>query len=168
MRRPKFQRYLEFESMESMELMSGVGIAAPHELVQQGLLVHPMAHRGQVSTTGVSLSLSGTLRGTYRAVNGGTQAKFNGKGQLASLGNAQVNGTVSLVAPYTQRNLKLSLGKRGQIFITLTGVTPTGEFKYEVTGGTKSFAHDTGNGVIAVLISETSATRGQFSMTLVP
>ena len=185
MTRRKSERRPEFESLESMELLSGLGMTAPGELAQVRAAEHRIemvqrhelareranmrhmakAHQTGGPAPGSMLNLSGTVVGTYRVV-GGTSAAFNGHGVISPIGNARLSGRVSAV-PGGGGQLALTFPGRGKIFVTVTGQTGANTFSYEITGGLKNFAGDTGKGV-AVLESPLTSLRGHFVLALQP
>lgn len=183
MTRRKSQRRPEFESLESMELLSGLGVAGPHEaaqvrvaerrieMVERRELIHERAtirhlakaHRPTAGPTpGIALNLSGTVQGTYRVV-GGTSAAFTGRGTLSPIGTGRLQGKVSAVGGGGQ--LALSFGRQGKVFADVTGQSPAGGYTYQIAGGTGHFAGDTGSGV-ATLESPISGLRGHFALSL--
>lgn len=174
-----------FESLESMELLSGVGMAAPlevaqvravehrielvqrHELVQErAALRHQVKAHHPVSgpAPGSALNLSGTVSGTYHL--GSSSAAFNGHGAVTPIGNARLSGKVSAV-PGGGGQLVLTFPGRGKVFVSVTGQTGQNTFTYQITGGVKDFAGDTGKG-LAVLESPISSFRGHFVLALQP
>ncbi len=165
MSRRKSERSLEFESLESMELLSGVGMAAPHAIAEHRL-THPRAVPGPAPDA--ALSLSGTVQGTYRSAGGGTVAAFTGRGSLSPAGKAQVSGKLAFSAAASDGQMTLSFGKRGKLFATIAGTTPAGAYTYDITGGTKRFAGDTGTGaaVVQILSSVGARPHGRFALIL--
>jgi hypothetical protein len=149
--RRKFRRRPDFESLESMQLLSGAGVASSHAMA-----LHPMVQQARAHQTvgepraGVPLSLSGVVQGRYR-ITGGAAATFSGRGKLGSAGMAQLRGTIALVSA-GNGELTLSFGRRGKIFANVTGGALGGDFTYQITGGTRSFAGDTGSGAATVQI----------------
>jgi hypothetical protein len=158
------KRHLEFESLEAMELLSGAGVPALHALIHQ----HPaMAGRAsETSVADVALNLSGTVQGTYRLVSGGKVAAFTGRGTFSPVGTAQLQGKIANGAPSVGGQLTLKFGKRGAINAAVTGGTSAGGYTYQIEGGTKAFAGDSGSGVAIVHIGLSNRNRGRFSMTL--
>ncbi len=188
MTRRKSEHRPGFESLESMELLSGVGMTASQELAQVPAAEHRIemvqrhelaqeraALRHQVKShhshsvsgpaPGSTLNLSGTVSGTYRVV-GGTSAAFNGHGAVTPIGNARLSGKVSAV-PGGGGQLVLTFPDRGKVFVSVTGQTAQNAYTYQITGGVKDFAGDTGKG-LAVLESPIASFRGHFVLALQP
>lgn len=188
MTRRKSEHRPGFESLESMELLSGVGMTAPHELAQVPAAEHriEMVQRHELAREraamrhlakahhphqlagpppGSTLNLSGTVAGMYHVV-GGTSAAFNGHGTLSPIGHAQLGGKVSAV-PGGGGQLALTFPGRGKVFAVITSQTAQNTFTYQITGGVKEFAGDSGKGV-AVLESPIAGYRGHFVLALQP
>lgn len=154
----KSKRCLEFESLESMQLLSGAGAA-----VHQAMVHHQAAEVHRAPVGDVALNLSGTVRGTYRVV-GETSAKFNGRGTVSPIGKTRLQGTLAFSG---NGQLTLNFGKRGKVFAAVTSLDPTGgSATYQVTGGTKTFAGDGGTGVAVVNVVPLNAARGRFALSL--
>ena len=155
----KSKRRLEFESLESMQLLSGVGETVPHAMV---LDAAAQVHRAPVED--VALNLSGTIRGTFRVAGRGTAASFSGRGPVSPVGKAQLKGNIDLGGSGGQ--LTLNFRKRGKVFASVTGGTAAGGYTYQITGGTRTFAGDTGTGVAFVNILSPGRTHGRFALSL--
>ena len=112
--RPR-SRPLMFESLESIDLLSGAGTALPHA----GMLEHAV-HQAEVrpgpsvSTPDVALDLSGALDGTYRLVGGTTEATFTGHGDVGPIGKTKVHGKFDLATSLDVGELVLSAGNAGR------------------------------------------------------
>lgn len=165
----KTKRHLEFESLESMALLSVVGMPMHrggghhhhHHHHHHGALVHQSPMTGG----NVALSLSGTVRGRYH-VRGGTTASFNGHGRISPVGRAHLHGTISLVPGGASGQLALKFGRRGTVFAAITGQKSLTTYTYTITGGTRSFVGDSGSGVSVVNIARLGAPHGHFSLNL--
>lgn len=153
----KSKRNPEFESLESMQLLSGAGAAVHHAMVHDRVA---QVHRAPVGD--VALNLSGTVQGTYRVV-GGAAARFNGRGMVSPLGKAHLKGKISLTSSGGQ--LTLNFGRRGKVFAAVGGGTTAGGYLYQITGGTRTFAGDSGTGVAIVSLPSLSP-RGHFALSL--
>jgi len=157
------QRRLEFESLESMELLSGVGLIPSHAMADH----HTSHQASRALVAGESLVLSGVVNGRYHVV-GKTAAAFNGRGVLSQVGKTQLRGKIELASPASGQ-LILSFGRRGKLFVDVTSATLGGastyQIAYQITGGTRSFAGDTGGGVATVQIPGLRP-RGHFTLSL--
>lgn len=162
MARRKSLRTLEFESLESMELLSGVGAVASHAMFRS----HLRAAEGPAP--GTALSLSGDVQGTYHTTGGGTAAAFTGRGTLSPVGKTEAQGRLSFNATASIGQLTLSFGTRGKLYAAVTGLTTGGAYTYDITGGTKRFAGDTGGGVavVEILTSVGARPHGRFALIL--
>jgi hypothetical protein len=163
----KSKRHLEFESLEVMELLSGAGMAVPDAGIPHHVAQVHRATKGAVGD--VELILSGTLEGPYYALGGGSTFGFTGRGTVNPIGKAQLQGKIDLSTPSTSGQLTLDFGKRGKVFAAVTGPTG-GPYHYQITGGTRTFAGDTGSGsaLLSYRPSNAAQTRGHFALTLVP
>jgi hypothetical protein len=157
-----------------MELLSGIGAGAPQAIVHRHVVQHATAHQpAHVPAAGVALSLSGTVQGTYRAAPGNTAASFSGRGAISPAGNARLQGRIA-VAASGGGALTLTFGRRGKIFAAVTGATPTStnsyQITYQITGGTRQFAGDTGGGsaVVQILSAVGARPHGRFLLSLQP
>jgi hypothetical protein len=158
----KFQRRLEFESLESMQLLSGAGLISARAMAN-----HHAVHQAPPAPTQVKLlALSGVVRGTYH-VTGGTVAVFTGRGPLIQVGTTQLRATIE-PASFGSGQVTLSVGRRGKLFVDVTSAVPEGALTYEVfyqiTGGTRSFAGDIGAGFATVQLSGLQP-RGHFTLS---
>ena len=160
----KSKRHLEFESLEAKELLSTTRMSVHHMMLRHHAA---QVHRASTPVDAVALSLSGTLKGTYHVVGGGAAASFNGRGPLSPIGKAQLKGNIPL-ATSVGGQLTLKFGKRGKVFASITGGTPAAGYTYQITGGTKTFAGDSGSGVavVSILSSNPAQTRGRFALSL--
>lgn len=161
------KRQPEVESLETMELLSGAAAALPHGVASH---LTAMVDRALHKSVGdVALNVSGTVRGTYRIVQGGSEARFTGSGSLAApVGKAQVQGTIANGTSSGGGQLTLKLGSRGTIKASVTGVPSLGVYQYQIDGGTKTFAGDSGDGVaeVDILTANRAGTAGKFVMEL--
>jgi hypothetical protein len=154
-----------------MQLLSGIGVAASHSMVHHHQAQHPGSHgAAEGPAAGVALSLSGAVQGTYRTSGGGTRAVFAGRGAVSPFGNARLQGTITLSSSASGGRLTLSFGKSGKFFAAVSGSTPSGTYTYNVTGGTRQFAGDTGSGSAIVQILTTVGARphGRFLLSFQP
>jgi hypothetical protein len=163
MLRRKVQRRLEFESLESKELLSGAGLISAHAMAQH----HTVHELSRAPRAGETLALSGVVHGKYHVI-GGTMAAFSGRGTLIHVGTTQLRGTIEPAAAGGGQ-LTLSFGRRGKVFADVTSATPVGastyQIAYQITGGTRSFAGDTGGGVATVEFPGLQP-RGHFTLSL--
>jgi hypothetical protein len=168
MARRKSQKQLEFESLESMELLSVAGMAMPHAMIPHHLVTHAQVHRARSELVpGIALALSGSGQGTYRMVSGGSAATFTGRGNFSGVGNARLQGSIALDASGDSGQMTLNLGRRGKLFVSVSGLTTSGGgITYQITGGTKTFAGDTGSGTGGVTFAPFNIARGHFFLTL--
>ena len=160
----KSKRHLEFESLETMELLSGAGTALSHAMAHH---LMPQAHRGtRPSVGGGALDLSATVQGNYH-VAGKSAVNFTGRGPINTLGNAHLQGKIGYGAAAGSGKFTLNFGKRGKVSAIITGQTDTNTYNYQIIGGTRTFAGDSGSGVAVVNILSASGgqSRGRFALT---
>jgi hypothetical protein len=164
----KSKRHLAFEAMEAIELLSGAGMA----VARSGMAHHvAQVHRGSNEAVGdVALNLAGTLQGPYRFVGGGSTVDFNGRGTVTPIGKTQLQGKIAYTASPSTGNLTLQVGKAGKVSAAITGLASPGVYFYQITGGTRTFAGDTGVGlaVVEILSANRAQTRGRFALSLQP
>jgi len=99
-------------------------------------------------------------------VGGGSAAVFTGRGNFSGVGNARLQGRIALNASDSAQ-MTLNFGRRGKLFVSALGPMPSGgSITYQITGGTKSFAGDTGSGAGVVTFKPSSIARGHFLLTL--
>jgi len=168
MTRRNHRKTLEFESLESMELLSVAGMARPHAMVPHLGETHARVHRIRKGPVpGVALTLSGSGQGTYRMVGGGSAAIFTGRGTFSEVGGARLQGRIALNASGNSGEMTLNLGRRGKLFVSVLGPTTSGGgITYRITGGTRAFAGDTGGGAGVVTFAPSGIARGHFALTL--
>ena len=160
----KSKRHLEFDSLEAMELLSGAGTALPHAMMHS---FAPLVHRATRPTEGgVTLNLSGTVQGNYRVV-GKSAVNITARGPVDSLGNSQVLGKIGYGTAAGSGKFTLKFGKSGKVSSVITGQTAPNTYDYQISGGTRTFAGDSGSGVAVVNILSSSGgqSRGRFSLT---
>jgi hypothetical protein len=166
--RRRFQRRLEFESLESMELLSGAGLISA-----QAMAHHHTAHQAsRAPTPGETLAPSGIVHGRYHVI-GGMMAAFSGRGTLMQVGKTQLRGTIEAATIQSASSgggqFTLSFGRRGKLLADVTSATSAGahtyQIVYQIAGGTRSFAGDTGGGVATVRLSGLQP-RGHFTLSL--
>lgn len=164
----KTKRHLEFDSLEAVELLSGAGATVAHA----GLPNHvAQVHRGTNEAVGdVALNLAGTLQGPYRFTGGGSTVVFTGRGTLTPIGKAQLQGKIAFSASSSGGKMTLQVGKSGKISASITGQASQDVYVYQITGGTRTFAGDTGVGLAILdrLSSNRAQTRGRFALSLQP
>jgi hypothetical protein len=164
----KSKRHLEFESLEAIELLSAAGMP----VAQAGTQHHvAQIHRGtNEAVADVALNLSGSLQGTYQSSAGGSAVGFTGRGTVNPIGKVQSQGRIAFTASGSKGQLTLNFGKPGKIVGSITGLASQGVYLYQITGGTRTLAGDTGVGlaVVNILTSNRAQTRGRFAMSLQP
>jgi hypothetical protein len=97
---------------------------------------------------------------------GGSAAAFSGRGNFSQIGNARLQGRIALKVSGNSARMTLNLGNRGKVFVSVLGPTSGGGLTYQITGGTKDFAGDTGSGEGIVTFAPAGITQGHFSLTL--
>ncbi len=107
------------------------------------------------------------MQGTYRLVRHGSAAAFKGQGNLSPVGNVRLQGTVSLTSANSGK-FTLNLGRRGKIKVSVLGQGIQGAYIYQITGGTRRFRGDTGDGIAFGSLNPTSSIQGTFSLDLNP
>ena len=157
MRPPQRKRRLQFEVMESREVLSaslaGASLASP-VLVSLPSIPIPPPHEPPVQL----VVLQGLLSGSYSAhtfPDVGTTYDLSGKGQVRPFGPMDVTGTLHSLGFIQQGHaggtLTLS-DSQGTLTLQLTGPLQRGfsplpnQFAFEITGGTGAFANATGGG----------------------
>ena len=89
---------------------------------------------------------------------------------MSPIGKAQVKGNIALGvgASTGGGQFAFNFGRRGKVVAAIIGQTPGGGYVYQITGGTRSFAGDTGVGtsVVEILSSNAAHTRGRFALSL--
>ena len=153
MRRPRRQRRLQFEVMESRAVLSaslaGASLAPP-------ILVLPIPPEPPVPLPFPlpprhEVVLNGMLSGRYSAFSGVDTISYDlsGQGQVQPLGPMTVTGHLNFLLPgHVGGTLTLS-NSQGTLTLTLTqrGVSLLpNQFAYAITGGTGAFAKATGQG----------------------
>jgi hypothetical protein len=137
--RKNMGRRPEVETLETMVLLSG-GAAIPNPL-----------------------HLTGTDHGTYKVTAAGPTSK--GSGSLSPIGKVTASSTEA-ASGGDNKSVTLT-ARQGKLFLTENfHSTGLGLYAgtYTITGGTKSFAHETGSGSVqATLIG--SLTRGSVTTT---
>jgi len=157
MRPPQRKRRLQFEVMESREVLSaslaGASLASP-VLVSLPSIPIPPPHEPPVQL----VVLQGLLSGSYSAhtfPDVGTTYDLSGKGQVRPFGPMDVTGTLHSLGFIQQGHaggtLTLS-DSQGTLTLQLTGPLQRGfsplpnQFAFEITGGTDAFKNATGQG----------------------
>ena len=164
----KTKRHLEFDSLEAMELFSGAWVTAAHPGIPNHVAQVHRGTNGAVSDAAVNLA--GTLQGPYRSAGGGSTVEFTGRGTVTPIGKAQLQGKIAYSASPSTGKMTLQVGKSGKVFAAIAGQTSRGVYSYQITGGTRTFAGDTGVGlaIVDILSANRAQTRGRFAPSLQP
>jgi len=158
--RKRFRRRPEFESLESMVLLSG-GFAPEHGLAAL-VVTGP-----KVKTP---IALTGSAIGNYRFGHGlGTPINFGAIGLIKPLGGLTLKGSMlfEIQNPTGQVTISTSHGK---VFATLSATSPGSVFSYTITGGTGKWANASGTGdafVFTVPAGGVGSTHGRISINFV-
>lgn len=137
------RRRPEFECLESMRLLSGVGGAAADAVVPN------------------PLHLAGSVHGTYHVK--GIVSTSKGSGSISPLGHVTESGKSLFLAGTGSDTMST---KQGKLFVDLS-VRPLGSAfagTYTIVGGTKAYAGETGSGNVLVTLVGTS-THGKYTST---
>src|SRR5262249_22977229 len=139
------------------------GLISAHAMARH----HTVHEASRAPRAGETLTLSGVVHGKYHVI-GGAMAALSRRGAPIPLGTARVQGTNEPAASGGGQ-LTLSFGRRGKLFADVTSATPVGaltyQIAYQITGGTRSFAGDTGGGVATVQFPGLQP-RGHFTLSL--
>ncbi len=142
------------ESLESMMLLS-TAVAHVHAVVQ------PAAHVVVAESTPV-VALHGTLKGAGKIT--GTSAAISGSGNLGSVGATTFKVNANLLNPPSSITLST---KKGNLYLSaassLVGSGTSGSTTYQITGGTKAYAHATGGGSV---LGSYSLVKGKLAVTI--
>ena len=181
MRTPRRNRRLQFEVMESREVLSAspavAALASPAWVIRPGglPLPNPLHHE---------VVLHGLLSGSYSAhtfPDVGTSYALSGQGQVQPLGPTNVTGDLHslgfILQGHAGGTLTLSNSK-GTLTLGLTGPLQSGfsplpgQFDYEITGGTGAFANATGQGtaflvLLPAITPNPFVQQGRFELSLV-
>jgi hypothetical protein len=197
MARKGHRRYIDFESLESLALMSVA--AGTHQEHLLALIAREQA--------GGPVQLVGTVKGTYHSKRGaGAPMEINAKGPLNSIGRLTVKGTITLSSTKPAGSSTLS-GKQGKLHTAAIGdwslsatnngrgglyyqppgtpgggdtgvpgqppnapVTGDDDVTFKITGGTGEFASESGNAdaVITVVVAKgKGVTHGNITIEFV-
>jgi hypothetical protein len=153
------RRQPEFETMETLVLLSGASIVGQHG-------VAALVARGP-HVTG-PIVLMGTVNGTYKADEGlKGPIRFDVKdATVHPLGKASVKGSVQVGAlGFTGSSILRSL--HGAVFTNLSTSGPGSLLIYTITGGSGKFAGATGHGVASFTTtpSRSGPDLGKFTLT---
>ena len=157
MKRLMYRRRPQFESLESMVLLSGTAVA-----------VHPAAAAmvAMEPASTIPASISGTVKGTYHAGKAaGSPVTFTSSGMVSPLGHVTLKGSLQLST--TSGNLILST-KHGKVQAGAVVKTFPTIFTYTITGGTGRFAGATGSGLVSTNVDAfagSGQSHGHFAIT---
>ena len=158
MNRKLFRRRPEFESMESMVLLSAVSIMSH----SRAAAIAESAAMPQSSV------LTGTVRGTYSSRGGPGSAKtVSAKGSIAPLGKVTLKGSVELTNPSRGGSITIST-KHGKVFVKLGANGIGSPLFYTITRGTGKLAGVSGTGeavIVAVPKKGGRPHHGTFTIT---
>ena len=139
MNRKSCRRRPEFDSLETMTLLSGISAMA-----------HPAALPiiGPRDAVAAAITFNGTVKGTYKSHGLGVPDSFAAKGSLSPVGKISLTGSAvfSPVNPTGSMTITSTKNKHNKIFATLTTDGLQGPVFYTITGGTGTFAGASGGG----------------------
>ncbi len=142
MNRKLFRERPEFESMESMILLSTVSITG-----RSG-----DAEVAEFEAKRHSILLSGTVNGTYSLRGApGPVKTVSAKGSIAPLGKVTLKGSIQLTGPNLGGSVKIST-KQGKVFAKLSASGIGGPLYYQITRGTGKLAGVSGTGEAVITI----------------
>ena len=158
MNRNMFRRRPEFESMESIFLLSAVSITG-RSGVADVAESEAMRH---------SIMLSGTVRGTY-SLRGrpGSAETVSARGSIAPLGKVTLRGSIPLTSPNGGGSVTIST-RQGTVFAKLSENGIGSPLFYTITRGTGKLAGVSGTGEAVITIVPTKRgkpDRGTLTIT---
>jgi hypothetical protein len=159
MNRRSLRRRLEFESLESMVLLSGPSApehSGVHALaVEKAKATHPIV-------------LTGGAIGNYRSGHGfGAQSKITGLGSIEPFGLVSLSGTLLLNVPNPAGRLVISTG-HGKVYVNVSGTSAQSLFSYSITHGTRKWTGVSGKGEVMITmvpVGSTGSSHGRVSLT---
>jgi len=135
--RRSFRRRLEFESLESMLMLSGIAGAGHHAAAVL------LAKEAQSTTT---ILLQGTVKGTYHYATAlGGVSLFTAKGSLTPVGSVTLNGSINYTLATPGGTMTIST-KHGKIKADLGTERLSNRVSYNITGGTGKYVGASGSG----------------------
>ena len=159
--RKRRKRALEFETLESVTLQSGLSAWVPQSASTEAKLAP--AATGPVNAKAVAVSVNGVARGaaSFQRQNAdvGLLYSLGTNGSFKGLGRAVVSGMLQTVGSVAQGQATGTLtlnAHKGSLALRLTGPTQSGfaslpsTFLYSVTAGAGRLAGATGNGTVEV------------------
>ena len=152
MKRRTIRRRPEFESLESMVLLSGVAAAGDHAVAAL-VATKPVTH--------AAVSLSGTARGTYHS-KAGALTTFTAQGTISPLGKATAKGSIQLSTG--TGSLTLST-KHGKVLANLSTTGLGAPVFLTITGGTGQYAAASGSAEALVSFSPGRHGNGHLAIT---
>jgi hypothetical protein len=151
------RRRPEFESLESLTLLSGFATAT-----------HSVAAEVAERATNLGpIVLAGTARGTYRSgATAGSPVTFSATGNISPLGRSTIKGSFQVTVLNPTGTVVISAGRRGAVTADLGGTASSNVVRYTITGGSGRFAGATGSGTATITFSSPDAQgRGRYSTT---
>jgi hypothetical protein len=183
--RKRFRRRPEFDSLETMVLLSGISVV---EHTGVAALVAPVAKSGGSKSTTTPIVLSGTAKGTFQTGRGaGAPTSFNAKGVITPLGHATLKGSIqpALFAQISRQHIPITVGtgkgvpsnspahptgtvtlavrKHGKVFASLSTQGSGSPVFYRITGATGTYTNVSGSG--EAIITTTGSSHGKLTIT---
>ncbi|MFI5457598.1 MAG: hypothetical protein ACHRXM_19320 [Isosphaerales bacterium] len=135
--RRSFRRRLEFESLESMLLLSGIAATGHHAAAV--LLA-------KVAQSSSPILLQGTIRGTYQSASAlGGVTRFTATGSLTPVGSVTLKGSLNYTLKTPGGTATIST-KHGNIKANLSTGAVGSPVIYHITGGTGKYVGASGSG----------------------
>lgn len=175
--RRTFRYQPQLENLEAMALLSALSGGLHHSAADMKANATPPN-----STTPTTISLNGTLKGTYQITpsipDTGTKYTFSGKGTVRPLGSSDVTGNVhdlGFVASGRAEGLAVISTPQGSLTLKLEGPKQKGfaklpdRFSFKITNSSGSYLHDRGHGTLVLVVdpSTAAADHGTFTMVLI-